>query len=52
MDFVKTQIPTRIICGALPAFTLVLFGDNRGFVLFGAITSVVALFYFAGEKYG
>ena len=33
-----------------PAFALVLFGDNRGFVLFGAITSVVALFYFVGEN--
>ncbi len=31
------------------AFASVLFGDNRGFVLFGAITSVVALFLFGGE---
>jgi len=35
---------------AMPTFTSVLFGDNRGFVLFGAMASVVALFYFVGEK--
>ena len=34
---------------AMPTFTSVLFGDNRGFVLFGAMASVVALFYFVGE---
>ena len=51
VNLVKTQIPkgdfVRFILHLLS-----LFGDNRGFVLFGAMTSVVALFYFAGENYG
>ena len=48
-DLLKTRIPTKTVCVALPAFALSFVWRQSGFRVFlSAITSVVALFLFWG----
>lgn len=48
MNLAKPQIPRIRIQRIFPSSIFDLFGDNRSLCVFGALTSVDALFYLRG----